>query len=294
MIMKQKKIFALGFFDGVHKGHQMVLDLCRHLADDAGVATAAITFEKHPQSLFTPNPPVLLNTTEDRCTLLRKYEIDEVFVLHVNEKTMSIPWDAFLEMLFEDGAVGFVCGDDFRFGRNGEGTAEKLAAFAEERGLPCCIVEEQVMDGEKISSTRIRALLEKGDLETANRLMGHFHMLTGTVVAGQKLGRTIGIPTANLELPDELVKPAFGVYACKAHVDGNWYNAVTNVGTRPTVNGKNVTVEPWILDFDGDLYGKEITLFFHKFLRPEQKFGSLEALKSQIQKDAADTYKLLR
>ena len=294
MIMKQKKIFALGFFDGVHKGHQMVLDLCRHLADDAGVATAAITFEKHPQSLFTPNPPVLLNTTEDRCTLLRKYEIDEVFVLHVNEKTMSIPWDAFLEMLIEDGAVGFVCGYDFRFGQNSQGTAEKLAAFAEERGLPCCIVEEQTMDGEKISSTRIRALLEKGDLETANRLMGHFHMLTGTVVAGQKLGRTIGVPTANLPMPEGLVQLPFGVYACKAWVDGKHYIAVTNVGTRPTVNGKNVTVEPWILDFDGDLYGKEITLFFHKFLRPEQKFGSLEALKSQIQKDAADTYKLLR
>jgi riboflavin kinase/FMN adenylyltransferase len=295
MIMKQKKIFALGFFDGVHKGHQMVLDLCQHLADDAGVATAAITFEKHPQSLFTPNPPALINTTEDRRWLLQTWAgMDYLLVFQVTEQIMTMPWQNFLELLLREGAVGFVCGYDFRFGKNGEGNAERLAKFSEERGLPWYIVDEQTMDGEKISSTRIRTLIEAGDMEGATALLGHFHMLTGTVVAGQKLGRTIGIPTANLELPDELVKPAFGVYACKAHVDGNWYNAVTNVGTRPTVNGQNVTVEPWILDFDGDLYGKEITLFFHKFLRPEQKFGSLEALKSQIQKDAADTYKLLR
>ena len=289
----KKKIFALGFFDGVHKGHQMVLAQCKLLAEDCGVATAAITFEKHPQSLFTPNPPVLLNTTEDRCTLLRKYEIDEVFVLHVNEKTMSIPWDAFLEMLIEDGAVGFVCGYDFRFGHKGQGTAEKLSAFAEERNLPCTIVPEQTMDGEKISSTRIRALLEKGDVENTIHLLGHMHMLSGTVISGQKLGRTIGVPTANLPMPEGLVQLPFGVYACKAWVDGNYYTAVTNIGTRPTVDGQGVTIEPWILDFDGDLYGKEITLFFHKFLRPERKFGSLEELKLQIQKDAAETYKLL-
>lgn len=293
--MKQKKIFALGFFDGVHKGHQMVLDLCRHLADDAGVATAAITFEKHPQSLFTPNPPALINTTEDRRWLLQTWAgMDYLLIFQVTEQIMTMPWQDFLELLLREGAVGFVCGYDFRFGKNGEGNAERLAKFSEERGLPWYIVDEQTMDGEKISSTRIRTLIEAGDMEGAKALLGHFHMLTGTVVRGQGLGRTIGIPTANLELPDELVKPAFGVYACKAHVDGNWYNAVTNIGTRPTVNGQNVTVEPWILDFDGDLYGKEITLFFHKFLRPERKFDSLEALKSQIQKDAADTYKLLR
>ena len=291
----KKKVFALGFFDGVHKGHQMVLDLCRHLADDAGVATAAITFEKHPQSLFTPNPPALLNTTEDRRWLLQTWAgIDYLLVFQVTEQIMTMTWQDFLEVLLQEGAVGFVCGYDFRFGRNGEGDAEKLAAFAEQRGFPCYIVEEQAMDGEKISSTRIRTLIEAGDMEGAKALLGHSHMLTGTVVAGQKLGRTIGIPTANLLLPEELVCPAFGVYACKAWVDGNYYSAVTNIGTRPTVNGKNVTVEPWILDFDGDLYGKEITLQFHRFLRPEQKFANLDELKAQIQKDAAETYKLLK
>lgn len=291
----KKKIFALGFFDGVHKGHQMVLDLCQHLADDAGVATAAITFEQHPQSLFTPNPPALLNTTEDRRWLIQTWAgMDYLLVFQVTEQIMTMPWQDFLEVLLQEGAVGFVCGYDFRFGRSGEGNAEKLAAFAAERNLPCVIVPEQTMDGEKISSTRIRALLEKGDLENAKRLLGHFHMFTGKVVPGQGLGHTIGIPTANLALPEELVCPAFGVYACKAWVDGDYYTAVTNIGTRPTVDGQGVTIEPWILDFDGDLYGKEITLFFHKFLRPEQKFDNLEDLKAQIQKDAVETYKLLK
>ena len=189
------------------------------------------------------------------------------------------------EMLIADGAVGFVCGYDFRFGRNGEGTAQKLAAFAEERGLPCCIVEEQVMDGEKISSTRIRALLEKGDLENAIHLLGHMHMLSGTVISGQKLGRTIGVPTANLELPKELVKPAFGVYACRVSVDGKHYIAVTNIGTRPTVDGQGVTIEPWILDFDGDLYGKDVRVYLIDFMREEIAFSSPDELKMQINID---------
>lgn len=293
--MKNKKIFALGFFDGVHLGHGMVLDLCQHLAEDAGAETAAITFDRHPQSLFTPNPPPLLNTTNDRRWLIQTWaSIDHLFVFQVNEQVMGLAWQDFLENLIHEGAVGFVCGYDFRFGRNGEGTAEKLAAFAQERNMPCYIVQEQTLDGEKISSTRIRKLIEQGDIVNAERLLGHFHMFTGKVVHGQHLGRTLGVPTANLQLPDDLVKPAFGVYACSACVDGNFYVAVTNVGTRPTVNGQGVTVEPWILDFDGDLYGKEITLYFRKFLRPEQKFDSLEALKTQIQKDAAEAKQFLR
>ena len=289
-----KKIFALGFFDGVHKGHQMVLDLCLHLAEEAGADTAAITFDRHPQSLFTPTPPALLNTTKDRRWLIQEWAgIDHLLILPVNERVMTMPWQDFLEALLQEGAAGFVCGYDFRFGKNGEGNGEKMASFAEERGLPWYIVDEQTMDGEKISSTRIRALIEKGDMEGAKKLLGHFHMFTGKVVHGRGLGHTIGIPTANLQLQSELVCPAFGVYACRAWVDGNYYTAVTNIGTRPTVGGQNVTVEPWLLDFEGDLYGKEVRLEFHKFLRPEQKFENLEELKAQIQKDAEEARRVV-
>lgn len=236
----------------------------------------------------------MLCTTRDREQLLRQFGIGPIYVYGANKENLSVTWQAFLEELLEYGADGFVCGYDYRFGHGGEGTAEKLALFAAERNLPCIIVPEQVMDGEKISSTRIRTLLENGDVENATRLLGHPHIFTGTVVSGRKLGRTIGIPTANLQLPDTLLTPAFGVYACIAMVDGHRYVAVTNIGTRPTVGGSHVTVEPWILDFSGDLYGKEITLEFHKFLRPERKFENLEELRAQIQKDAAEVYKILK
>lgn len=292
--MKQKKIFALGFFDGVHLGHQALLHACRQLAEKQNATACAVTFDLPPSAVLQNAQPNMLNTVRDRETLLRQHGVEEVLLLTAEQATLSMSWTAFLEMLLSEGASGFVCGYDYRFGKNGEGTAQKLAAFSEERKLPCIIVPEQVMDGEKISSTRIRSLLEKGDVEHANRLLGHPHVLTGTVVSGRHLGRTIGIPTANLHLPDELVKPAFGVYACTAHADGHTYVAVTNIGTRPTVDGQGVTVEPWLLDFSGDLYGKEITLQFHKFLRPERKFNSLEELKAQIQLDAAEGYRLFK
>lgn len=289
--MKQKKIFALGFFDGVHLGHQALLHACHQLATQQGAVPCAVTFDMLPGAVLLNAQSNMLNTAQDRRMLLHQFGMEEVLLLKADQQTLSMSWTAFLEMLIADGAVGFVCGYDFRFGHKGEGTAEKLSAFAQEQGLACIIVPEQTMDGEKISSTRIRELLEQGDVERATTLLRHPHILSGTVVSGQKLGRTIGIPTANLELPEELVKPAFGVYACKAWVDGSYYTAVTNIGTRPTVDGQGVTIEPWILDFDGDLYGKEITLEFHKFLRPEQKFSDLDELKAQIQTDAAETRK---
>ena len=149
------------------------------------------------------------------------------------------------------------------------------------------------MDGARISSTRIRSLIEAGEVEAANKLLGHAHVLTGTVVKGKQLGRTIGIPTANLLLPEGIVCPAFGVYACKAIVDGTQYLAVTNVGIRPTVSGEGVTVEPWLLDFDGDLYGKTLVLYFYSFLRPEMRFDSLDALAAEIRRNADQTRQLL-
>ena len=196
----------------------------------------------------------------------------------------------FLELLKEKyGAAGFVCGSDFRFGYRGEGNAVLLKETCEAWGIPCAVVPEQTVNGARVSSTRIRSLIEAGEVEAANKLLGHPHVLSGQVVRGKQLGRTIGIPTANLLLPEGVVCPRFGVYACKAIVDGAEYLAVTNVGVRPTVSGEGVTVEPWLLDFDGDLYGKTLVLHFYSFLRPEKKFDSLDALRREIQKNAQET-----
>lgn len=290
--MKNKKIYALGFFDGVHLGHQTLLRECVRLAAQFGAAPAAITFDRHPKSLFAEQPPALINSAADRQILLRRYGIGPIYKFPVTKEVMSTPWKDFLGELLEFGAVGFVCGHDFRFGHRGEGNAEQLQQFCREQGLPCVIVPEQTMDDIRISSTHIRTLIEQGDLEAAARFMGHPHILSGEVVPGRQLGRTIGIPTANIAIPAGVVVPKLGVYACNARVDGGVYAAVTNIGSRPTVNGHQVRAESWILDFEGDLYGKTVTLELHKFLRPERKFDSLEELKSQIHRDAAEVTQL--
>ena len=290
----KKYIYALGFFDGVHLGHQELLKACCRLAAEYGCSTAAITFDRHPKSLFTETPTVLISTIPDRKLLLQRYGMESIRVLPVTRQTMSLPWQEFVQMLLEDSAAGFVCGDDFHFGHRGEGSAEKLQSFCQEQGLPCIVVPEQTVGSIRISSTYIRRQIETGDMATAVKFMGHPYTLTGTVVHGRKLGRKLGIPTANLHLPDGLAIPRFGVYACCVLIDGVRYPAVTNIGTRPTVDGEGITVEPWILDYSGDLYGREITIEFYKFLRSEQKFPSLEALQAEIHRNAEETRTLIQ
>ena len=284
-----KKVFALGFFDGVHLGHQALLTACRHLARRYGYEAGVVTFASHPDTLVLGRTPALISTVQERQRQLLEYGISQIRVLPFDENLMNMPWQDFLLGLMEQGAGGFVCGDDFRFGRRGEGNARLLADFCKERGLCWSVVPAQTLDGITVSSTHIRQLLQNGEMERAVRFLGHPYVLSGPVISGRKLGRTIGVPTANLILPEELAVPQFGVYACKAVVDGRVYPAVTNIGTRPTVGGHHATVEAWLLDFDGDLYGKHLTLLFYAFLRPEQKFESLEALKEEIQKNAAQT-----
>ena len=288
--MTQKQIIALGFFDGVHRGHEALLRECRTLADRLGCDAAAVTFGTHPDALVFGKAPKLLNTPQDRQQLLLNAGMDRVIVLPFDRNMMTMPWQSFFRMLMSKyHAAGLVCGHDFRFGNRGAGTPELLAAACEKEGIPCTVIPEQKLDDITVSSTYIRTLVEAGEMAQATRFLGHPHVFTGFVVPGQHLGRTIGVPTANLCLPNDLVQPRRGVYACKARVEDREYLAVTNVGVRPTVGGEHVTVEPWILEFEGDLYGREITLEFHKFLRPEKKFDSLEALRGEIRKNAEQT-----
>ena len=289
-------IFALGFFDGVHIGHAALLTKCREMARSAGCRCGAVTFGAHPDTLVLHQTPVLINAPRDRELLLReKFHMDTVVTLPFDEQMRSMPWADFLEMLRRDyGAAGFVCGDDFRFGFRGQGNAQILEEYCRERDLPCAVVPEQTLDGIRVSSSYIRSQIESGDMATAVRFLGHPHILRGTVVPGKQLGRTLGIPTANLRLISGMVVPRFGVYACRCIIDGEAYPAVTNVGTRPTVEGQSVTVEPWILDYSGDLYGREITLEFYYFIRPEKKFPSLEELKQEIHRNAEETRKYLQ
>lgn len=287
--MNKQTIYALGFFDGVHLGHQALLAACRELADGHGCQAGAVTFTSHPDALVSGRAPKLLGTIEDRKRLLTAYGMDVIWEIPFDEALRKTHWSDFLSGLIDKGAAGFVCGDDFRFGAEGNGTAKKLAAFCEKRGLPYAVVPEQLLGDVRVSSTHIRALLDEGNMEEAVAFLDHPHIFTGTVVQGKQLGRTMDFPTANLCLPEGLQLPRLGVYACKATVDGKEYMAVTNIGTRPTVCGDGVNGEVHLLDFDGDLYGKEITIAFHSFLRPEQKFQSLEELRREIQRNTLQT-----
>lgn len=283
----EKVIYALGFFDGVHIGHQALLTECRRLAEENGCKAGAVTFTSHPDTLVSGETPLLINTPQDRKGLLTAaYGMDSVLEFPFDRELMHTHWSVFLQALVQLGAGGFVCGSDFRFGSGGLGTAKKLQAFCHKRGLACCVVPQQMLEEIRVSSTYIRQLLEDGEMAQAVRFLGHPHLLTGTVISGRKLGRTLGIPTANIALPEGVVCPKHGVYVCKAIAEGKEYMAVTNIGNRPTVGGHHTTVEPWLLDFQGDLYGKPLMLLFYDFIRPEQTFRSLEALREEIQKNA--------
>ncbi len=293
--MKEKQILALGFFDGVHTGHAALLRECLRLAQLTNAQAGVVTFGNHPDKLVNGTAPGLINTLADRERLLEQYGMENITVLPFDRKMKSMDWQDFVTMLRQEhDARGFVCGEDFRFGRGGEGTAEKLRQLCEEQGVPCTVVPQQKIDGVAVSSTHIRFLLETGHMTQAVRFLGHPHVLTGTVVHGHQLGRQLGIPTANLMLPKELVVPKFGVYACIAVVDGKRYSAVTNIGTRPTVAGIGITVEPWILDYEGVLYDREITLEFYQFLRPEKKFSSLEEMRQEICRNAEEAREILK
>jgi len=291
--LERYRAVALGFFDGVHRGHAALLRRCRETADALGVSAAVMTFDLHPDTLVTGAPVPLLNTPEDRAGLMRRLcGIDEVLFCHFDRAMMEMPWREFVcgYLVRELGAAHVVCGHDFRFGWHGEGTAALLAEEAARLSIGCDVIGQVEEDGIVVSSTYIRSLVAAGDMARATRFLGHPHVLTGPVVHGRALGRTLGIPTANLALPDGLLAPAFGVYAAEAvTADGARRPAVVNVGDRPTVGGGKIWVEAWLLDFQGNLYGQPLRLEFHRFLRPERKFSSLEAMRAEILRNAEET-----
>lgn len=292
--MKQDRVIALGFFDGVHLGHSALLQTARQEADRRGCIAAVLTFSNHPDKLVFGRETPLINTVDEREQLMTElYAIDQVLSIPFDRALMQMPWEVFVEDLLVAtlGCVHVVCGHDFTFGHRGAGTPERLREKCAELGLGCHVIDQVVDHGTPISSTRIRLLLQQGQVEEANRLLGHPHFLTGTVEPGKQLGRQMGIPTANLRLAAGVMAPAFGVYAGQVRLaDGSRHPAVLNVGICPTIGlDTGITVEPWLLDFSGDLYGQTVQVEFCKFLRPEQRFDTLEDLREAILKDAAAT-----
>lgn len=289
---ERKCVLALGFFDGVHRGHAALLNRTIERAEALGVEGAVMTFDTHPDTLVQGTPVPLINSAPDRANLIRRlFGIDRVEFFRFTEETMHMPWEEFLRSIQSElGVVGFVVGYDFRFGWRGEGNTGRLRDYCAANGLTCDVVDKVEIDGITVSSTYIRRLVSLGQVERAMEYLGHPHILTQTVRHGRRIGHTIGIPTVNLVPPPHVLVPGDGVYIARVCLmDGSSYAAVTNVGTRPTVNnGSDLTVESWMLDFDGDLYGQSIRVEFYKRLRDEIRFDSLDALKAEIRRNADD------
>jgi len=286
----EKRVIALGFFDGIHLGHRALIEKTLERSRELGVQPAVISFDVHPDTLVRGRKVSMINSAFDRRDIVRRlFGIEDMIFLHFDREMMEMGWDAFVRWIAEEfGAVALVAGFDFTFGRRGEGNAKKLTALCGKLGIVCDIVPEVEVDGRKVSSTYIKELLTGGKLTTANRFLGHPYLMTGTVVSGHRLGRTLGAPTINMRFGEGVLVPAHGVYAARAVLDdGRVFDAVTNVGVRPTVSGgKDVSVESNLLDFSGDLYGRTVRIEFYRFLRPEIRFGSLDELQKQIAADA--------
>ena len=294
----KEKVIALGFFDGVHLGHAALLRRTVEEAARRGVTPAVFTFDRPPKEVLTGTPCPLINSPEDRKDLVRRlFGIREVLMVPFDHEMMTTPWDDFVTNILVGRyhAVHLVAGHDHHFGHKNQGSPELLMEKCRELGLGCDIIPKVEVGGITVSSTYIRRLVEMGQIERANRFLGHPHVLTGVVRHGRGLGSSRLFPTANLIIPPHVLVPSHGVYVTRATLeDGTSYAAVTNVGTRPTVNsGSDITVEACLLDFEGDLYGQHIRVDFYQRLRGEKRFDGLTALQQEIFANAEETRALL-
>lgn len=306
---------ALGNFDGLHRGHQRVIQpvlnfirsqergaeekyqslIQNPLAAQENVYATVVTFNPHPQEFFSGQPRALLTPLAEKTQQLSSWGIKQLVLMPFDrELAARSPQDFVEKILVQQLHTQMISvGEDFCFGKQRSGTATDLQAIASNFGIPVTIVPNFTCEGDRISSSAIRKALTEGNLQRAKQLLDRPYILTGTVVKGQQLGRTISFPTANIQLPPNKFIPRLGVYAVRVFIKTENTDSsdlgfgVMNIGTRPTVNGLNQSVEVHILDWSGDLYGKTLIVQLEEFLRPEQKFASLEELKAQIIADCA-------
>jgi len=283
-------VVTSGTFDGAHIGHQKILRRVIERAKETDGQSVVITFWPHPRLVLFPedNDLKLLSTIDERITELGSFGIDYLLIIPFTKAFSRTSSRSFISDILVK-AINtkvLIIGYDHRFGKNREGSFDNLKARAKQYGFEVEEIPRQDVDDVAVSSTKIRKALESGDIETATRYLGRNYTLTSTVEEGNKLGRTIGYPTANLAMPaPHKLIPANGVYAVWVWVSKTRYAGMMNIGVRPTIDGKQLTLEVHILNFNSDIYGQSITVEFAKQLRQEQKFNGLEALKAQLAKD---------
>lgn len=270
---------ALGSFDGLHLGHRQVIG---NTLSAPGLRPAVITFQQNPSVSLQKKPVPLLTTNEQKLALLKEMGVEVVYLLPFDRIRDMEPED-FVEALYRVCRVrALSCGFNFRFGKNGRGDAGLLKELCREKGISLSVTPPVSVAGETVSSTRIRACLEQGDVQQAGQLLGRPFGYDFEVTHGRQLGRTWGTPTINQPFPAGYVLPRFGVYASLVEVEGQKYYGVTNIGVKPTVGSDCALSETWIPKFSGDLYGKKVPVELLDFIRPERKFDSLDQLKNEI------------
>ncbi len=285
-------VVTSGTFDGVHRGHQTILARLTEVARSSGGESVLITYWPHPRTVLSNDSMdlKLLTTLDEKIDLLEQAGVDHLVVIPFTRAFSELSSAEYIQQVLIDkiGTRKLVIGYDHRFGRDREGGFDYIQAHQYEYGFEVEEIPRQDIEAVGVSSSRIRAALEAGHIDIANRLLGRPYSLSGTVVKGRQLGRTIGFPTANLQVDDPVkLIPANGVYAVDVLYAGQKFSGMLNIGFRPTVAGTHQTIETYIFDFDKDIYGEHLTLQFRAFLRPEQKFDGLSALVSQLKQDEA-------
>lgn len=287
----KKTVLALGSFDGLHKAHMAIIDKTIEYAKEVDCNSAVLLFDRLPGEIFGQNIQRLmtLNDKKDRLSML-----DLVYLCEFSKEFADMEPERFVDFIIEEFDVCAVCaGFNYRFGKNASGNIETLKEEGKKRGFSVIEVPEYKIDGETVSSTKIREFIKNGDIKKANNFLGYDFYMSGNVVGGYHIGRTMGIPTVNLKYDEKCILPAFGVYAGYVLVDGKSFMAVTNVGKRPTFEREDITVESFLIDFEGDLYNKEIKVCFSEYLRDEIKFKNKQELAEQIKKDILSAREIL-
>ncbi len=292
----QECVATIGNFDGVHLGHQTILEALRQQAFEMNSKVCVITFEPQPREFFQKKtaPPRLSNLRE-KLTFLSEKHVDQVLCLPFNERLRSLNADEFVRNVLIDGLNirYLIVGDDFRYGCNRDGDFEHLQTMGEQFGFEVCDTRTVLMAKDRISSTRVRDAVAAHQLQEAEQLSGHPFTMIGRVIKGRQLGRTLGFPTANIRVHRRRL-PLQGVFAVNVRVDGHRFNAVANLGNRPSVGGSKTVLEVHMLDFLGDLYDQTLRVEFVEKIRDEQKFESLEALRAAIGNDIETARKIFR
>ena len=291
-------VATIGFFDGVHLGHRFLIQQVKVAATQTGWQSSIITFPAHPRQVIQSEfQPQLLSSPEEKIELLASTGVDNCILLPFTRKLSQLTAYEFMQLLYDKYKVRMlVIGYDHRFGHNRAETFEDYCRYGRELGIHIMQASAYTQEQDKVSSSAIRRALQTGDIGTATKFLGYHYYLEGTVVDGYKVGRKIGFPTANLrvDFPNKLI-PFIGVYAVCVYVNGGKYKGMLNIGYRPTINnGTDLSIEVHILDFQGDIYHQKMRIEFIDFLRPEEKFNSVDELILQMQKDKEDTIRVLK